>query len=338
MFSTLVWAGNERVDAQTSHGVAMSVFAGRLMMVYVGSGGHNLWVAELDSLSEPLKLKSNVQIVIAGLNAPKSQYRPALATDGKLLHCVYAGDDNAAVYWSWFDGQTWKGNIPLPPTGLSHDPQYQPSLTYFDGMLHCFVNRSDEFLHCAYDTTKPQVTSSWTAWTLIKGSYSGPSSAVINGRLILAATDSTSCLRVGEVKLNLPGALPTGWSPQAIGSGVDESHYSTLSSNPGIVMVPWGDSDGALMCYLPSDNEIYYLYFELAGLSSAPSGIFPCVPYHGNTQIKCANSTPGTSDTLGLAYFADAFVIAYRGESSDNFYLAYGKPSSAFAAPPTRRP
>lgn len=336
MFSNLAWTGNEQLDAQTSHGIAMAVYDGQLIMVYAGEGGENLWMCAMSSLDEPLALQSNVQLQIDGVDPPQSKWRPALATDGNLLHCVYSGAGNSKMYWSWYDGNNWSGNVQLPDLPYaSYESQRQPSLIFFNGLLHCVAtiptqNKDSNppqyaMVHSAYDPTTPLDPGSWSPWTVMGKSqnFAAPAMTAIGNQLILAA--SQRLVGVGAVSFSPGMPQPINWSPQKLGPVGDDPDVNYPQASDGLCILPWGDDDGVLLLYVgEGGNNLYYAYFAVSDLQPGSLGLpLTGVPYQGNIQIECPDSTPETSAAIGAAYFHGNIVIAYKGESSNNFYIAY---------------
>lgn len=134
----ITWDGNFQIKTdsttpQSSHGLALALLNNRLYMVYVGTGGKNLWYSYIQQGQNSFtNWQGNEQIKISSKNIPLSSDRPALAVLNGILHMVYAGEGGSNLWWSWFDGSTWQGNISL---GFSAD-QPQPSLTAYNGQLY----------------------------------------------------------------------------------------------------------------------------------------------------------------------------------------------------------
>ena len=322
MFSNLAWRENEQLKAQTSHGVAMAVYKDQLCMVYVGQGGANLWMAQMSSLAEPLSLTSNSQIRISNHN-PQTAWRPAIASDGNLLHCVYSGQSDTFVYWSWFDGANWAGNIKLPP--LPHGPelhQVQTSLMMFNGILHCVAvlpfttggPTNYQMLMSTYTPGSPLASSSWSPFTQISSTrtLAAPSLSIIGSQLILAATNPANGIGIAPL-----GAQPISthdWAPLKLG----------LLASIGAVTAAWGDDGGVLVIFSNLSGSLFYAYVNVSEFVTASSGWpFTAIPIQGDIQIVCPNSTPATSAPPGVAVFHGCFVVAYKGVDSDNFFITY---------------
>jgi hypothetical protein len=334
VFTSLTWLGNEEVDAQTAHGIAMAVHQEKLHMAYVGEGGKNLWIATLASVLEPLKLESNAQIKIAPNNVPETEWRPALTSDGKLLHLVYEGRDAGTLWWSWFDGKSWVGNIRLPLPPRADQSVMQPALAFFDGSVHCIAamagsvagyNLQSALVHSTFSPGSPMAASSWSDWTGVSNvpygygdnAFQAPALAQIGTQLVMAATVEPS-IGAGPIQLNVQGPLPTTWAPQKL------TLDYTVSASTGLAIAPWSDSGGVLVVYYHS-SALYYLYFNTSAFIPKPLGFDDTTlePYQGPVQIKTPNSIPKTSAPLSIASFDGRYVIAYKGENSNDFYMAY---------------
>jgi hypothetical protein len=329
-----IWSGNEQIKGlQTSHGVAMAVYNGKLVMAYVGEGGENLWLATFSNLNEPLTVSSNVQIKLPDGSTPGSNWRPALCVAGGLLHMVYQGAALGGIWWSWFNGTTWAGNVQL--TNIIGG---QPSLALAGNTLHLVTgwdasstgdSSSAGLAHAIYQLGSPQTVASWSM------KIPGPKSRgyhrpflVSNGTaLILYATgtgsateisgpDGTSIIGAGQLvtQSNLPQDL---WVPAVLAYGPTVSTYPVDSKGGAAVAV--GTAINAV--YVGSGGSNIWEFADQFGQYAQPQQQFSNIGL--NEQVKSTKSTPETSAPMGIMYFQGNIVIAYKGASSDNFYVAY---------------
>lgn len=315
------WQGNTQVKTsqgtpETSHGPALATFGSTLYSAYVGQGGENLWLASMPASSFP-NFSTNQQIKIASNNVPLSSFRPALAAFNGHLHMIYAGKDGATLWWSWFDGHTWAGNLMLPySTGGSG----QPALAAMGNMLHLVwhdfvppvtetVNNQvivlrpshDYILHATLDAREPLQVSSWQGPTTLGDGGTLPSIAAFNNTLymVLSQAGNTGLL-IGKWQ----GNVWPGWTT-----------FGITGSSPA-------SSGGAALSVF--NNKLYIVYPDQGGHNLWYADVDTLDVHAGNVQIKTGNSTPETSAPVGLATFNGHLCLAYKGESSNNFWFSYG--------------
>jgi len=313
------WHGNTQVKTpqgtpETSHGPALATLGNTLYSMYVGQGEKNLWMASASSSSFP-NFTTNQQIKISSKNVPLSSYRPAVAVLNGIIHMVYVGEGGSNLWWSWFDGQSWAGNLELPYSGGNP----QPALAALNGKLHLvwhnFVPavtetidkqvivlqpQHDYILHSVYDSREPLQVSSWQTQPAIGDGAQLPALAAYNGTmyLILSQVGGT-----GLLKSKFNGQTFPGWSNFTItGSSPASAGGAALSVFNNQLYVVYPGEDG---------HNLWYAYIDTLDVAA------------GNIQIKTGSSTPETSAPLGVATFGKDLCVAYKGESSDNFWFAY---------------
>ncbi len=319
-YMAINWQGNTQVKTthgtpETSHGPCVAAFGNTLYSAYVGQGGQNLWLTSMQASSFP-NFSTNQQIKISSNNVPLSSFRPALGTFNGHLHMVYAGAEGATLWWSWFDGNVWAGNLKLPFGGGSP----QPALAAIGNTLHLvwhnFVPAVTETInkqvivlqpahnyiqHATLDGREPLQVSSWQAAPALGDGAALPSLAAFNGTLyaVLSEAGGTGLL-IGKWE----GNVWQGWTP-----------FSITGSSPA------SSGGAALSVY---NNELYIVYPGQGGNNLWYAYVDTLDVHAGNLQIKIGQSTPETSAPVGLATFNGHLCLAYKGQSSNNFWFSYG--------------
>jgi len=318
----ITWDGNFQIKTgsttpQSSHGLALALLNNRLYMAYVGSGGKNLWYSYIEQGQNSFtNWQGNKQIEINSKNIPLSSDRPALAVLNGILHMVYAGEGGSNLWWSWFDGTTWQGNIPL---GFSAD-QPQPSLTAYNGQLYLAWHHlvppvtvtnpngsvsvvSPEFdyiYYSVFNPSSPFQAGSWLAPRLAGSGGRFPTLGVYASSLYMILSQAGGS---GLILTELKGDAWTNWVALSSDHGTPESSGGAgVAVYEGSLYVVYPGQGGANLWYLAIDSNNH------------PTG---------NIQIKTSGSTPETSAPVGVALFNDALCVAYKGESSDNIWFAY---------------
>jgi hypothetical protein len=323
------WNDNFRITSagskgspQTSHGPALAVFNGALYAVYVGAGGSNLWFMRLNSGAGFNDWQSNQQITIQGAGAPKSSYRPALAVLNGNLHMVYQGSGGTDLWWSWFDGIKWAGDIKLPPSyqfpagaGNYSLQKVQPALCVdSSGTMHLVYHSflaplpaggvQNELRHGIYkppNPSDPPSLSYWSAPDVIAKDLSQPAVAAFGQSLSVTATSTLNNATSNKLQY-LQGSVGNWGAAQPLGPALS--------------------TDGAVLIEF---NELLYTIYRGQGHRNLwytwmDSGATPL----GNQQVKGAGVSVETSAPIGAAIFNSEICIAYKGQDSDNFWFCHG--------------
>jgi hypothetical protein len=324
----ITWHGNTEVKTaqgvpETSHGPALASLGNTLYSMYVGQGEKNLWMTSVSSGTFPT-WTTNQQIKIAANNIPLSSFRPAVAVLNGIIHMVYVGQGGANLWWSWFDGKNWAGNLQLPYSGSNP----QPALAAFNGKLHLVwhnfipavtqkqpngqvvvVQPAHEYIfHDTYDAREPLQVSSWQTQPTLGDGAQLPALAAFNGSLYIilsqAIPDGTGVTKLYKAKWD--GENWPGWKVFTITG-------SSPASAGGAAMDVFNK---ALYIVYPGQNgaNLWYAYIDTLDVAA------------GNIQIKTGNTTPKTSAPIGVAAFNGSLCVAYKGESSNNFWFAYATP------------
>ena len=338
----ITWHGNTQVKTNdgvplTSHGPALVVKDNVLYTVYVGQGGSNIWQSSTSSATSS-HWQTNKQVKIAGQSTPLSSFRPALALFNDTIHMVYVGQGGANLWWSWFDGTSWAGNVKLPWSG--GDPQ--PALAAYNGKLHLvwhdhqpaiyetvgatpgdpgdpgdpgspgvqiLVQPEHNFIHySALDAREPLQVSSWQQPALLGDGGQLPALASYNGSLYMVLS---SAVGDGRPPATSSGLLLGKWQNAAwegwgnfniVGSSPRSAGGVALAVQNNLLYIVYPGQGGANM---------WYAYMDTLGVIA------------GNIQIKTPPSVPETSAPLGLVSFQGNLCLAYKGESSNNLWFSY---------------
>ena len=142
LFDGQVWktaegqAGNARIPGQKSKASpALAVFNGRLHMVHLGDSSNDIWWSIYDGVSWK---KSDGTAGNEKIPGQKSKASPALAVFNGRLHMVHLGDSSNDIWWSIYDGVSWKksdgtaGNEKIP----GQKSKVSPSLAVFNNQFH----------------------------------------------------------------------------------------------------------------------------------------------------------------------------------------------------------
>jgi hypothetical protein len=147
------WSNSEKIPIQsTQTSVALAEFHGKLHMVHLGNGSNQLYWSIFDGVSWK---DSQGNEGDEKLGTQHSQATPALAVYRNVLHLVHMGDSSNDIWWSMFDGSSWKdshgspGDQPIK-SQLSQSP---PALAVFNNELHMvhIGDSSNDIWWSAYD-------------------------------------------------------------------------------------------------------------------------------------------------------------------------------------------
>jgi hypothetical protein len=304
------WQGNFQIQVsgklpQTSHGPALVVFNGQLHMVYIGGGGNNIWHSW--TVGEQLtNWTGNQQIVFSG-QVPKSVKPVALAVANNMLHMVYVGEGGVELYWSWFDGVSWHGNLNLN-TSLSIGC---PCLVNLNGQLHLLYNvwvpiagskvGSEGVAHLSLDVSKPLVVTSWEQVETINLNFVEIAAAAFNSSIYIV--DSGNQV-----------------SPLYFSFGTS-SNWSELGEVTGPNGAAKGSRGSALAA---SATNLHLIYVGASGSNIWHAVIDQDNSCTSNVQIITPAGVPTTDTSInGAAIFAGALCTAYKGSNSDDIRFSF---------------
>jgi hypothetical protein len=313
----------------TSHGPALVASGTLLDMIYVGDSGTNLWNNSTLAAIFP-EWDSNAKIdssVTASGSVPLSTFRPALALFNNLIHMAYVGKEHENLWWAWCEPNGKWNNLQLPWSGALNPA---PALAvHDDGNLYLAWHEYEAAKPATYDNygnlisgaepehnyirfsslnlREPLEVASWTAPQLLADGGVLPALCSFQGRLHLVVSP----------------AAPNPLTQQILMSSFDGTSWSALTpfaitgSNPL-------SSGGVAMAVF--NSELYLVYPGAGGKDIWYSWIDAQGQPHGNVQILAGSTPPKTSAPLGVTAFNGALCVAYKGESSNNFWVSYGRP------------
>ncbi|HEY0761554.1 MAG TPA: M12 family metallopeptidase [Pyrinomonadaceae bacterium] len=162
--------GNERIPGQKSQSTpALAVFNDRLHMVHLGDSSKDIWWSIYDGVSWK---KSNGSDGNERIPDQKSQASPALAVFEDRLHMVHLGNSSNDIWWSMYDGVSWKkadgtdGNERIP----DQKSKVSPALAVFNAQMHMahLGDSSTDIWHSKYQNGE---------WSANSRTYNGKSKA-----------------------------------------------------------------------------------------------------------------------------------------------------------------
>jgi hypothetical protein len=314
----LDWQGNTRITvggtSKTPQGnpPALHLFQSNLYLVYIGQSGSNIYYSWLSPGNLASEWQGNIKITTIN-GTPKSSNAPALCVVAGILHMVYSGEDGDSLWWSWFDGSSWHGNIELfnPTGGPRPIPKAEPALAVkIEGdTLHLVYTKGGDLYYSSCNVGNPDPASPWVAanWQTPTLAVSADTASFASPTLAPLASGFALAARVGAqlfVGIGAPGA----WDLKPITSS--QAGAAPIAT-AGPTMVAW-------------DNVLYVIY-----LGQSQKYLWWCAldasgAFQGNWRIV-ANSTPEGQSRPAAAVFDQQLCIAYTGSGyhSDNLYFAY---------------
>jgi photosystem II stability/assembly factor-like uncharacterized protein len=232
------WSNSEKVPIQsTQTSVALAEFQGKLHMVHLGNGSNQLYWSMFDGVSWK---DSQGNEGDEKLGTQHSQATPALAVYGNRLHMVHMGDSSNDIWWSMFDGISWKDSNGSPgdqriKSQLSQSP---PALAVFNNELHMvhIGDSSNDIWWSAYDG------NAWWSNRRIRCQFAQqtPRLAAQGGRLHM--------VHMGDSSNTIWWSIYDGseWTPdQLIPNQLSQNtpELSPLPDGSRLLMVHLGDSE-----------------------------------------------------------------------------------------------
>jgi hypothetical protein len=180
--------GNERIQGQRSKATpALAAFGNELHMVHLGDSSNNIWWSIYDGTSWNRSDGTPGNEQIPGQS---SKAAPALAGFFDGLHMVHLGDSSNNIWWSIYDGTSWKtsdgtpGNEQIPGQQSKAAPTLAP-FTYQLHLVH-IGNSSNNIWNSTY---------SGDDWSANRRKYYGQSKA---GPVMAALAGSFYMLHSGS--------------------------------------------------------------------------------------------------------------------------------------------
>lgn len=162
-------AGNERIPGQKSKASpALAVFNNQLHMVHLDDSSNDIWWSIYDGISWK---KSNGTPGNERIPGQKSKAPPALAVFNNRLHMVHSGSSSNDIWWSIYDGVSWKKSDGTPGNERIPDQKSKagPTLAVFNNELH-MVHIGDSSNNIWNSTLR-------TTWAANRRRYNGESLA-----------------------------------------------------------------------------------------------------------------------------------------------------------------
>jgi hypothetical protein len=302
------WSGNQKISSLPGHinpltrdNIGLAAFGSKLCMAFRAESSNVLYQAWYDGTSwtgnKPITVVDNPN------SGTLSTRGPALARYDDRLYAAFKASDSNRLFFTWYDGTSWKGNIPVRTDHGFAESTAPPALCSYQGQLFMAFKAADPSNHlylCRFDGT------SWTGNQVIQTDHGMPSSsdsptlALYNGALIMTfkANDASNELYAARYD----GANWTGNQP------IQTDHGTAVSP-----LSPWMVSlDGELMM-LFKGNDSDYIY--LAALLS--SG------WHGNERLsRTTPISPMTNASGAIAALGKRRIMVFKAADSTQIYQA----------------
>jgi hypothetical protein len=128
--------GNVQIPGQQSKATpALAVYNNQLHMIHLGDSSNDIWWSIYDGTTwnRPDGTPGNVQIP-----GQQSKATPALAVYNNQLHMVHLGDSSNDIWWSIYDGTTWRRSDGTPGNERirGHRSRAAPAVAVFTNRLH----------------------------------------------------------------------------------------------------------------------------------------------------------------------------------------------------------
>ena len=280
--------------------LAMDPAAGLLDLVYRSSADSTMWWSWYDGSN----WAGDVQIAKPDGGVPKTSARPAAAKYGNSLYIVYRSSADSTMWYAWFDGTSWNGDIQIK-TGGGKVPKTSaaPAIAVFNNILYLVYRSSaDSTMWYAWFDG-----SSWSGDKQIAKPDGGvpktsdaPALAVFNNILYLvyrSSADSTMWYAWfdgstwnGDVQI----AKPDGGVPKT-------SAAPTVAAFEGLLYLVYKSS---------ADSTMWFAWFDGS-------------TWYGDKQIQIVNGKPKTSAAPTIAVGQhDRLYLAYRSSADSTMWWA----------------
>jgi len=311
-FNGQTWLGNTPISSEPG-GIApqsdlnpgVASFLNQLYLVYKGAGTTDLYMAYYSGASAKWYGNVAIKTMLGGIT-PASDAAPSLVVFNSLLYAVYKEAGSNDIYLSWFDGQTWYGNIAIKnmPGALTSQTNRGLYPAVYNGLLYLVYKDagSNTFYAAWFDGT------TWSGNIKISSQPGGispesnynPAVVVFNGKLYIVYKDQSS------------NKLYTAWF-----NGTTWSGNTTISSQPGGISPESNYTPGVLVF-----NGFLYLVYKGEGSNTLYSARFDGTTWSGNTTIS---SQPGGlspesnyNPELALLPFAPGEQLSWLGQMPDS--------------------
>ena len=236
------WTPNTPIPGQKSKATpALAVYNDRLHMVHLGDSSNDIWWSIYDGASWN---KSDGTPGNERIPDQKSKAAPALAAYGGRLHMVHLGDSSNDIWWSMYDGVSWKKDDGATPGNTrikGQQSKSSPAFAVFGGRLHMvhLGDSSNNIWWSSFDG------NDWWSNTRIRcqKSKAPPALATYNGALHM--------VHLGDSSNRLWWSMYDGseWTPNVVIPGQKSKASPALVVTPDgtqLLMVHLGDSSNDL--------------------------------------------------------------------------------------------
>lgn len=318
-----------------SQGPVLAASDDTLYLVYVGSGGSNVWWSYCNV--EPNDFTGwhgNEQIKIQGKTPLETSQRPGLAIFNNLVVTFCVSPDQKDLICAYFDGNQWT-SFSMGSTVFSGNSRFsQPAALVVDETLHLFVNLDDAFLaHATFSGLQLEAAKSW-AWTIGGNDYVDFQSYSTITQGLPGTLEASALLCIHGVTSVVRTTLdpnsasnPNSWVGGQL-EVLEPGNQSPLISK-GAAMV--GDTTSAVV------GDVYHIIVVYVGVggktlyaarakgwSSAGDPNNPPVLLQPSTPVQFLGKNASTGAPPAAIWFNGVVCIAHQGESSGNLYFGVG--------------
>ena len=151
-----LWRGDVQIQTNqpstptTSAAPALAMYKGILYLVYRSSSDESIWYSWFDGTA----WNGDIQIQTNQSSTPGTSAAPALVVYNDLLYLVYQSTADQSMWYSWFDGTTWYGDIQIQTN--------QPSTPTTSAAPALAVNGGNNTLYLVYKASGGD--DMWWSW------------------------------------------------------------------------------------------------------------------------------------------------------------------------------
>lgn len=141
-FDGTTWFGNKKIgnmsggiNPKSTHNPSLVVFDNKLYIVYKGANTNTLYTAWFNDK----KWFGNIRIKgQSGGISPVSNDTPGAIAYKKKLYIIYKSPHNKTLFWAWYDGNRWAGDIrvKVQPGELKPESTESPKAGVFQDKLY----------------------------------------------------------------------------------------------------------------------------------------------------------------------------------------------------------
>ena len=141
-FDGTTWFGNKKIgdmpggiEPKSTRNPSLVVFNNKLYIVYKGANTHTLYTACFDGKQWSGNIRIKGQ---SGGISPVSNDTPAAVSYKKKLYIIYKSPHNKTLFWAWYDGKRWAGDIrvQIQVSDLKPESTHSPRAGVYDDKLY----------------------------------------------------------------------------------------------------------------------------------------------------------------------------------------------------------